>query len=546
MSLASSDGETLAPEIAAAPRLRTATIHFAVAVAAAFYIWRLIGAFTRFPGTTIDARFNQVVLEHLWLWASGRADSLADPAFFYPYRGVLYLSDSHFGTGWLYAIFRALGCPREIAFDLWFIAGMASTFAAAAYALRRFGLPSAGAAVGALVFAFSLPMLAQDAHAQLVYRFAVPLATLACVEFFRTPSLRKAAALGLWVGWQFLCSVYVGVFLCEWLVFVAAFAWLAPPTQSSPVKGEGAGVALGVAATLALGLAAYMLWRHAEIAHAYAIHRDAAEIGEMAPRWASLLSMAGAPSVGWVSAWLPHHTSMWDWEHQLFPGLGVLLLAAAGARGRGPVVALCLVASVGLLALNLDVNGAGLWRYTSQWPGLNAIRSPGRVALVVAFPLAWLAGLGVTALRRSHRQAAFALLTVGLGLALTDIAAFRSASTPIALARGRVAAMTHGLEGEALRARRAVLLRFGGDSNEQETMRDLDLMIAAQDLGVRTINGYSGSVPPLYQRPRDCAQAKAWMAKLDALPYKRAGAEDVASRVVIVPPGACADGPPAP
>ena len=540
MSLASSDGDTLAPDTGAAPRLRTATIHIAVAVAAAFYLWRLIGPFDRFPGTTIDARFNQVVLEHLWLWVSGQADSLADPAFFYPYRGVLYLSDTHFGSGWLYTIFRALGAPREIAFDLWFVAGMASTFAAAAYAFRRFGLPAAGAAVGALVFAFSLPMLAQDTHAQLVYRFAVPLATLACVEFVRALALRSGAALALWVGWQFLCSVYVGVFLCEWLVFVAVFAWLAPPPQPSSARGDGVPVALGIAAALALGLAGYMLWRHAEIARAYAIHRDVAEIGEMAPRWTSLLSMAGAPSVGWLSAWLPHHTSMWDWEHQLFPGLGVLLLAGAGAaRGRGPVVALCLAASVGLLAFNLDVNGAGLWRYTSQLPGLNAIRSPGRVAIVVAFPLAWLVGLGAAALRRSGSQAAFAVLAVGLGLALIDIAGFRSASVPIASARARVAAMEKGLDGEALTARRAVLLRFGGDSNEQETMRDLDLMIAAQDLRVRAINGYSGSVPPLYQRPRDCAEAKAWAAKLDALPFKRAGAEDMASRVVIVPPGAC-------
>jgi hypothetical protein len=65
-------------------------------------------------------------------------------------------------------------------------------------------------------------------------------------------------------------------------------------------------------------------------------------------------------------------------------------------------------------------------------------------------------------------------------------------------------------------------------------------MLAAQDLGVATINGYSGSVPPLYRRPRDCAEAKAWLGKVDALPYKRAGAEDVAARAVITPSGACA------
>jgi hypothetical protein len=73
-------------------------------------------------------------------------------------------------------------------------------------------------------------------------------------------------------------------------------------------------------------------------------------------------------------------------------------------------------------------------------------------------------------------------------------------------------------------------------------MRDLDLMLAAQDLGLRTINGYSGSVPPPYRRPRDCEEARAWIGKVDALAAKRAGAGDVATRAAIVPPGACQGG----
>jgi hypothetical protein len=532
-------------QAAQAPRLRATTISIAIAVAIGFYLWRLIGLFTQFPGTRIDARFNQVVLEHLWLWTTGRADALADPAFFYPYKSILYLSDAHFGSGWIYVIFRALGAPREIAFDLWFLVGMATSFAAAAFVLRRFGLPTVAALFGACVFAFSLPMLAQDAHAQLVYRFATPLAALAAIEWLRGPSLRRLATLTLWVAWQFLCSVYLGVFLVEFLALFAAVASAARLRPRSAAPAGLPGAALAWLAAPAAALAAYMLWRHAEVSRSFGIQRMMSEVEGMAPHWTSLLSQQGAPTDAWFSSLLPQHTQYWQWEHQLFPGFGVLLLAAVGAwsavaqRENRAAVAACVFAILGLLALTMDIDGAGLYRWLAQAPGLNAIRSPGRVTLVMAFPLAWLAALGVARLRQSGSQAAAVLLTVGLFLSLVDIAGYRSASVDIAASRARVATMAAGLDGAALRAQRAVLVRFGDGETWDEAMQDIDLMIVAQDLGVSAYNGYSGSYPPMFKNPRNCADARAVIASLDALPFKRAGADDVAARAVIVPPGAC-------
>jgi len=543
LTVATLDREALAaPRSGASPLMSASTIGIAIAIAIAFYLWRLIGPFTQFPGTRIDARFNQVVLEHLWLWTTGRADSLADPAFFYPYKNILYLSECHLGTGWIYVIFRGLGASREVAFDLWFLAGMATTFAAAAYVLRRFELPTVSALFGACVFAFALPMLAQDAHAQFVYRFATPLATLAGVEFLRGPNLRRLAVLTLWVAWQFLCSVYLGVFLVE---FLALFGAVALAAALRPRMMSAAGLPSAALAALALpvaALAAYMMRRYADLSRLFAIRRTTSELAGMAPHWTSLLSQQGAPSAAWSSL-LPQHTHYWGWEHQLFPGLGVCLLAvvavwrAVALRENRAIVAASVFAILGLLALAVDIDGVGLYQLIAQAPGFNAIRSPGRVSLIMAFPIAWLAALGLTSLRQSGSQGAFALLTIGLGLSLIDIAAFRSVSVDIAASQARAAAMAAGLDGEALRARRAVLWRFG-----DETMQDLDLMIAAQNLGVRTINGYSGSDPPLYRRPRNCAQGEAWIAGVDALPYKRTGADDVAARAVVVPPGACGEG----
>lgn len=551
MSSVASEETVLTPVIS-----KSLAIPAVIALAIALYLWRLVGAFSRFPGTLIDARFNQVVLEHLWNWVSGRTESLSDPVFFYPYPNILYLSDCHYGSGWIYVIFRALGASREVAFDWWFLAGMAATFAAAVYAFRRLGLPQTSALLGACVFAFSLPMLAQDAHAQLIYRFPIPLATLACIQLFRAASLRSFFALTLWVAWQFLCSVYLGVFLLEWLALLSAVAILRPnlfpKSLSQPTTSRAGGVALAVAAGIAVVLAGIMLARHAELSNAYGIHRDIGEIELAAPHWTSFLSMAGSPIVGWFSPLLAHNTIFWLWEHQLFPGLGVLLLAAAGVRmgmtnpADRRVVVTCLVSILGLIALSLDVGGVGLYRWLLELPGLNAIRSPGRVAVVMAFPIAWLAALGMNALRGSDSRTAHLLMTIGLGLVLVDIAGFNLESRDIAGAQARVATMSQGLDARALRAQRAVLLRFGDSTSELETQFDLDLMIVAQDMGVASFNGYSGSKPPLWRRPRDCAEARAWIERVDQLPFKRAGADDLAERAVIVPPGACTSEPATP
>ena len=526
--------------------LRGTTIAVAVFGAMAFYLWRVMGLFTRFPGTNVDARFNQAVLEHQWLWATGRADSLGDPAFFYPYKSILFLSESYFGSGWIYGIGRALGASRETSFDLWYLAGMATTFAATVFTLRRFGLPTVSALFGACAFTFALPMLAQDAHAQFVYRFATPLATLACVEFLRGPSLRRLAILALWVAWQFLCCVYLGLFVVEFLAFFGAIAALAPNLRSRVGIAPGVlGAGLAWAAAPVTALAAYVVWRYADLSRMFAVRRPMFQIEGMAPHWTSFLSQQGAPSDLWLSNLLPQHTKYWSLEHQLFPGFGVLLLAGVGVwsafrRGNDrPVALACLVSIVGTLALSIDIDGFGVYRWLAEAPGLNAIRSPGRIMLVTAFPIAWLAALGVTWLRRSGAPAASALLTLGLALSLGDITAYRSMSVDVAEAQARVRAMTAGLDGKALRARRAVLWRFGNGETWEETRLDIDLMLAAQDLGVSTSNGYSGSDPPGYVRPRDCAETRAAIAGADALPYKRAGAENVAARAVIVPPGAC-------
>ncbi|KKD57704.1 hypothetical protein VM57_02130 [Stenotrophomonas maltophilia] len=61
------------------------------------------------PGDLIDARFNSVVLEHVYQWLRGDVESLWSPGFFYPVKDVLALSDNHSVLFFLMPCFAFLG-----------------------------------------------------------------------------------------------------------------------------------------------------------------------------------------------------------------------------------------------------------------------------------------------------------------------------------------------------------------------------------------------------------------------------------------------------
>jgi len=63
--------------------------------------WRLFGA-DSVAGEVVDSRYNMYVLEHTFKWITGQPFSLISPPIFYPYPFVLFFSDSHVGSSFLY------------------------------------------------------------------------------------------------------------------------------------------------------------------------------------------------------------------------------------------------------------------------------------------------------------------------------------------------------------------------------------------------------------------------------------------------------------
>src|SRR5262249_4180087 len=115
----------------------------------------------RSPGDLGDTRFNMYVLEHFFRWLQGKDMSLASPDMYYPFPGVLFFSDTHAGTAWVYAVFRFIGLNYYSAYKAWFFTGYILTFAAAYYVLLCLGTRAWIAMAGAAFFTFCLPSTAQ-------------------------------------------------------------------------------------------------------------------------------------------------------------------------------------------------------------------------------------------------------------------------------------------------------------------------------------------------------------------------------------------------
>jgi hypothetical protein len=453
------------------------------------------------PGDLGDARFNGIILEHVYRWFSGLEESLWSPRFFYPYTGALSFSDAHFGTVAIYALQRWLGLDPDTAYIGWYLAGFILNYAACYYVARQLGLRPLASAMAAFVFSFAMPVVAQSGHAQLGYRFAVPLAMFALHRVL-SGSLADLANLAIWATVQFYCSIYIGYFLLL-LMFAYAIAFIGgrifldrrPFQAAFDLAARGRDFLWRPALIVAVCLIATgaLFAPYAYYSSQYGFGRGAAEIQAMLPRLASYLLADG-------SSWWQTLSSKLDGvpvrhEQQLFVGIFAILLATMGAlNGASRFARICTLSIAILVLLTLSWRGISLYMFVQQLPMASAVRAVSRIILVILFPIALLVGLGIDRLvsikkRRALFASFAAFLVAGV---IAESATIRQASVPLAEWRAyEIERMAH-LPGEVPRD---AILFVPSAPDVARYMTELDGMAIAQRLGVSTINGYSGNAP---------------------------------------------------
>lgn len=474
-----------------------------------------IGWYSKVPGDLVDSRFNNALLEHLYLWVRGEADELWSPDFFYPYKGVLTYSDNHFGSGPFYVLFRFVGFDRIAAYQTWFALGSTLNFAAAYYVFRKLSFSDLAAAAGAFAFAFALSNLSHHGHSQLVFRFAIPLAFLFLWQGLERGSPLRIAIAAALTAYQFLCSIYLGIFLIYLLGFVALFAivfrWSTVRGLLQGIKGQSTKdnvwtVLLFVLSALSTAMLLYTYFR---ISSEYGFNRSIIEVVNLLPRVQSYF-VADGSSI-WRALSLQIGTDLPNrYEHQMFFGLALIVAAIGGfwvARRSKSSRHLADVAGASLLALILFTLYIGPYSpymiFMRIVPGVDSIRAVARIDLLMVLPLAILCAVLIDQLRQSPKAATrHASLAIACVL-LVEPWSHQPHAFPVEAWKAREHAVD-AVFPEEYPEDAVLYLRTAINSPWSYMETELDGVFAAQKRGLKTINGYSGNVPPGHVQPDSC------------------------------------------
>lgn len=479
----------------------------AMAVFTLFGPVRLIGFGEFLPGDYVDGRLNNYFLESFYHFLTTENKSLVHLPFFYPFLWTIALSDNLWGSAPIYALFRFLGFSSDTAFQLWWISSFCINYLSAFIALRILKISYPAAILGALIFAFAIPATAHASmHAQLSYRAGIPLAFAALYRFFDTGELNWLSVAVCSVVWQFFATIYIGLFLVvglalftlSYVVYKRRFFIHFLIVSRQVFAKERTSLFINISIVfLSIGLLAILFWPYLYASEIYGSSRPWWMVQRGLPR---LESYAVADfSTIWSRVELAAFQALPQrHEHQMFPGGLVLLLAFVGAcltfadaryRHFRPV-ALTLVLSI---VLTLDINGYSIWRIFYTLPGFGIIRAMTRIDLLQLVFFALLGSIAVEWALQSYRYAVLYIFVPVYLVLLVEFSLVTGVSIPKETWRERVSQVELAVPDTSPDD---AVLAFGPILQVPSAELDILAMWASSNLGFRTVNGYSGDVPP--------------------------------------------------
>jgi hypothetical protein len=352
----------------------------------------------------------------------------------------------------------------------------------------------------------------------------IPLACFSLWRFYQEPRLRTLIALGIWLVWQFFFSIYLGTFL---LMLLAAMVILLPfcvpagrlwqrvtlwprALISAWSRSVTPGRILSVVAIACLGLClAGLMEPYYRVYRIYHFSRSWEDVSSQLPRLQSYLLADNSqiwPSSVSITTSIPHRI-----EHQLFPGVAVVLLLLAGILGRiktgdRRMAWLHFWAGAVLVALTLSVNGLTLYHLVWEIPGMNSIRAVTRIFLVVMWPLslftAWTAD-GLLERLKGRRRWMQVVVYLAAGLLVAESIFYIHFTYSKAAAQARLDDLRQQIP---TTLPDQPILFVARHPLEPFWAKELDAMLLTQDLSWPTLNGYSGNAPPGAAPADSCLQ----------------------------------------
>lgn len=487
----------------------------------------LISQFSFMQADPGDTRLNNYFLEHSYQLIINRhySGELWSPSFFYPYKNVLAFSENLFGSAPLYWLFRGF-YSSDIAFQLWMIAVCVLNFLSFTILMRKYKVSHLLSALGAFLFAFSMPRILTFGHQQLLPQFFTPLAFLAVWELVKRPTRKRLTLFLLLTYLQLLAGIYLGwFFLFSLLIFLGIVYGFYSEERTKFVaywrsdRRAIISITLGWLALMLITLLPYLKAKSVFGARPYS------EVDSMLPRISSWFSVPSgnlwSSLLGWTSKDLPMAH-----EHFLFAGGIVVLLTGLSVYTllrlrhvlnpeRAWIVKVCLLVFLTIFCLSLRLPfGLSLWRIVySVVPGASVIRGVTRIWSIAYFYLFVAIILSFDSLLKAVVIEKKVRLTIVSFLCIIGISEQITFNLP---SYEKAPLIKQVQEIREVISQGCDIAYLSSENTGVVVLIDqISAMWAGIQANVPVVNGYSGNVPPKYgdsSKFMNTAQVIYWLS----------------------------------
>jgi len=495
------------------------------------------GNFSNLPGDLGDTRFNLFILEHCFQYFTGSVDEFWNAGFMYPEAEVISLSDNLLGSAPIYALFRLLGYDIFTAFQGWAITLALLNYIAAFLLIQYLSKKTWFAGIAAFIFAFSIGLAAQMNHAQTFPRFAIPLVFLFLLLWKDRLNWKWFFLAALSLTYTFYCGIYLGftAFVPFAIIFIFTVIKNRKKLYLSILKwrtavGYGLSVVLSSVFLFKL-FAPYMRRAQSTTLHSYS------QIKESIPTPLSYISAHPGTLVHDSIENLIGESQTGYWDHWLFPGwfgiIGILMMFTVFFWRKKmkltpffkPQTTLLLIAGAITFLVFLRIGDYSLYYFLQLLPGYGAMRSMTRIINIelLFFGIGTAMALSLATSRIKRQRYLVFLIVLPLLYLDNYIAPTHTNTTPKKIMQERhkqlIEKMDHIPKGSVV-AYEPDLEKLNHPIDHYQ----LDAMLAAQAVGLKSINGYSARAAYRFGRywaKPNPENRQYWLERFEAHPNEK-------------------------
>lgn len=468
-----------------------------------YFCLRILGEHFDFvPGDLGDSRFINFLLEHCYLCLSGNETYFWDGKFMFPFQNTIALSESMIGTAPIYAFFRWLNLSPESAYQYWWISICSLNYWISYFIFKKWLQRSDVAVILAWIFAFSIFNVGQLNYMQMAVRFMVPVVLYAAYAMLFTPSLKYLLLYCFGLVIQFYCVTYTGFYLMYFsILFIFILCLYLNKWQSLAYYFKRKNILFSclIFFTAFTALIFYFLpYHHMSKIVGLRLYK---EVLVNLPLWSSYF-FAPKASILWGSLFdlARPNVNEW-WLHSFFIGFIPLLVIVASTfyflysrvtnKKSSNYFKALLLTSLIICFIHLRTeNGLSFYGLIFKLPGINSMRVLTRFMHVELFFILLLLGYFLSSISKKY-LVLVSLLVFADNMFSPDLIA-RERKVEL---QSRKEQVKNELFKHDYNHKEAVALV---DTSQLAFLTHLDMMLVAQELKIKTLNGYSSYCPDAY------------------------------------------------